>query len=228
MSDRASPSSVVVYVVFLSAGVWQARVPRSPSSNVARPGVARAGRRPGCLLPASSASRERSGCSSSIWRAKPCGRRLPASWRRRRVMTSATGTKVRLVAALNRDDVEQLRFSYEFQAALGVELRVVVGRGGTPRLEPHLPAGVPAAVYSPNDHQVDNRRLVEALAVAFARKRVASCASTRSVTRGGDAGGMRGGCGVRGRSASTPRSWFSLPAPGRGTSRVCPRPYSRP
>ncbi len=72
-----------------------------------------------------------------------------------------------LVAALNRDDVEQLRFSYEFQAALGVELRWLSGAEAR-RLEPHLRAGVPAAVYSPNDHQVDNRRLVEALVVAFA------------------------------------------------------------
>lgn len=73
-----------------------------------------------------------------------------------------------MVVALNRDDVEQLRFSYEFQATLGVELQWLSGVDAR-RREPHLRAGVPAAVFSPSDHQVDNRRLVKALATAFER-----------------------------------------------------------
>lgn len=71
-----------------------------------------------------------------------------------------------LVAALTRDDVEQLRFSYEFQTALGVDLQWLSGADAR-RREPHLRPGVPAAVFSPNDHQVDNRRLVKALAAAL-------------------------------------------------------------
>lgn len=67
-----------------------------------------------------------------------------------------------LVVATNRDDLEQLRFSYDFQQRLGVELKWLNGLDAR-RLEPHLRAGISGAVFSPNDHQVDNRRLVVAL-----------------------------------------------------------------
>jgi glycine oxidase len=67
-----------------------------------------------------------------------------------------------LAVALTRDDVERLRFAFEFQRALGIELDWLSG-GEARRLEPHLPPGLAAAVLSPNDHQVDNRRLVLAL-----------------------------------------------------------------
>ncbi len=70
-----------------------------------------------------------------------------------------------LVVALNRDDAERLRFCCEFQRSVGIELSWI---GGTEarRREPHLNPAVVAAAYSPNDGQVDNRRLVEALMAA--------------------------------------------------------------
>jgi glycine oxidase len=71
-----------------------------------------------------------------------------------------------LAVALTRDDVERLRFAFDFQRAGGIQLdwlSVVEAR----RLEPHLRPGVAAAVLSPNDHQVDSRRLVLALKQAF-------------------------------------------------------------
>jgi glycine oxidase len=71
-----------------------------------------------------------------------------------------------LVLALTRDDAEQLRVNYEHQRGLGIELHWLSASAARER-EPHLRAGIAAALYSPRDHQVDNRRLVDALLRAF-------------------------------------------------------------
>jgi glycine oxidase len=73
-----------------------------------------------------------------------------------------------MVVALTRDDAEQLRFSYDFQVGLGLELEWLSGAEAR-RREPHLRPGIPAAVFSPCDHQVENRRLAIALAEAVRR-----------------------------------------------------------
>lgn len=73
-----------------------------------------------------------------------------------------------LVVALTRDDAERLRFTYEFQTGLGLELEWLSGAQVRQR-EPHLRPGIPGAVSSPRDHQVDNRRLGRALATAAQR-----------------------------------------------------------
>jgi len=77
-------------------------------------------------------------------------------------------TEGTLELALTGDDLRQLRFSYEFQRGLGIELEWLTPAAAR-RLEPHLGASLAGAVLSAGDHQVNNRRLVEALAVAFAR-----------------------------------------------------------
>jgi glycine oxidase len=71
-----------------------------------------------------------------------------------------------LAVALTRDDVAQLRFHFDFQRSLGVVLEWLSGAEAR-RREPHLHPGLAAAVFSPHDHQVDNRRLVTALRRAF-------------------------------------------------------------
>jgi glycine oxidase len=71
-----------------------------------------------------------------------------------------------LAVALTRDDVERLRFSFEFQRDLGVEL-AWLSAADVRRREPHLRPAIAAAVFSPHDHQVDNRRLTLALEAAF-------------------------------------------------------------
>ncbi|MGH7046281.1 MAG: glycine oxidase ThiO [Stellaceae bacterium] len=73
-----------------------------------------------------------------------------------------------IVVALNRDDAEQLRFNYEFQRGLGLSLEWVSGAEAR-RREPHLRPGITGAVLSPCDHQVDNRLVVRALAIAAQR-----------------------------------------------------------
>jgi glycine oxidase len=73
-----------------------------------------------------------------------------------------------LAVALTRDDVERLRFSFEFQQRLGIEL-AWLGGAEARRLEPHLRPGTAAAVLCRDDHQVDSRRLAVALKAAFQR-----------------------------------------------------------
>ncbi|HTV44394.1 MAG TPA: glycine oxidase ThiO [Stellaceae bacterium] len=73
-----------------------------------------------------------------------------------------------IVVALNHDDAEQLRFNYEFQRGLGLDLEWVSGAEAR-RREPHLRPGIAGAVLSPCDHQVDNRLVAQALSVAAQR-----------------------------------------------------------
>ncbi len=91
-----------------------------------------------------------------------------------REVEAASGTSVgyrdegTMVVALTRDDAEQLRFSYEFQKGLGLDLEWLSGAAAR-RHEPHLRPGIPTAVLSPRDHQVDNRLVARALVLAAQR-----------------------------------------------------------
>ena len=71
-----------------------------------------------------------------------------------------------LVVALTRDDAERLRFTFDLQRRLGLEIEWLAGAEAR-RREPYLSPRVVAACFSPRDTQVDNRRVVAALAVAF-------------------------------------------------------------
>jgi glycine oxidase len=73
-----------------------------------------------------------------------------------------------LVIALTRDDAEQLRFSYDFQRGLGLDLDWLGPRQVLER-EPFLNPRLAGGCFSPSDHQVDNRRVATALAEAFRR-----------------------------------------------------------
>ena len=73
-----------------------------------------------------------------------------------------------LVVALTRDDAEQLRFTYDYQRDQGIALDWLSGAEAR-RREPYLRPGIAGAVFSPADHQVDNRKLAAALAEAFRR-----------------------------------------------------------
>src|SRR5712691_9627724 len=73
-----------------------------------------------------------------------------------------------LVVALTADDQARLRHRLEFQKSLGLPVEWMSGAEAR-RREPHLAPGLAGAVYSPEDHQVDNRKLVAALCTAAAR-----------------------------------------------------------
>jgi glycine oxidase len=70
-----------------------------------------------------------------------------------------------IAVALTRDDSERLRSAFEFQRRLGLDLEWLSGSAVRER-EPFLSPRVSAGIFSATDHQVDNRRLVEALKIA--------------------------------------------------------------
>ncbi|HTQ34231.1 MAG TPA: glycine oxidase ThiO [Stellaceae bacterium] len=70
-----------------------------------------------------------------------------------------------LVVALNRDDAETLRHSYEFQKGLGLAIEWL-NAAEARRLEPHLKPGIAGAVFCGKDHQVENRALARGLIAA--------------------------------------------------------------
>jgi glycine oxidase len=87
-------------------------------------------------------------------------------------LEKATGQSVELrqegtlMVALNRDDVAQLRYTYDFQRTQGIALDWLSGAEARQR-EPFLHPNVAAAVFCAGDHQVENRKLVRALRAAF-------------------------------------------------------------
>jgi glycine oxidase len=98
-----------------------------------------------------------------------------------------------LSVALNRDDAETLRHSYEFQKGLGLDLEWLSATEAR-RLEPHLKPGIAAAVLSRNDHQVENRSLARALIAACRAAGVEMhehCAVREVVIAGGRARGIK-------------------------------------
>jgi glycine oxidase len=70
-----------------------------------------------------------------------------------------------LVIALTSDDQARLFHHLEFQKKLDLPLEWI-SAAETRRREPHLAGKLAGAVFSPEDHQVDNRKLAAALGVA--------------------------------------------------------------
>jgi glycine oxidase len=77
-------------------------------------------------------------------------------------------TEGTLVVALNADDAARLRFNFDLQKSLGLGHEWLTG-GEAKRREPYLHTNTVAAIFSPDDHQVDNRKLAKALRIAFER-----------------------------------------------------------
>ena len=71
-----------------------------------------------------------------------------------------------LAVADDRDSAAALRRLYEFQREQGLAAEWLTGAEAL-EIEPFLAPRLAAAVFTPSDHQVDNRRVVEALKVAF-------------------------------------------------------------
>lgn len=75
-------------------------------------------------------------------------------------------TEGTLVVALNRDDLERLKFQYNFQRQLALPVQWLYG-DQVRELEPRLARTVVAGIFSDLDHQVDNRKVALALRAAF-------------------------------------------------------------
>jgi glycine oxidase len=74
-------------------------------------------------------------------------------------------TEGTLVVALTADDRVRLHHQLDFQHKLGLPLQWITP-AETRRREPHLAGKIAGAVWSPEDHQVDNRKLASALRIA--------------------------------------------------------------
>jgi len=70
-----------------------------------------------------------------------------------------------LVLALTADDAATITHHLEFQQKLGLPLEWL-SAAATRAREPHLAGKISGAVFSPQDHQVDNRKLTQALRIA--------------------------------------------------------------
>ncbi len=70
-----------------------------------------------------------------------------------------------LVVALNADDAAKLRHQHAFQQSLGLPVEWLTGAEAR-RREPHLATKLAGALWCPEDHQVDNRKVAAALLVA--------------------------------------------------------------
>jgi glycine oxidase len=73
-----------------------------------------------------------------------------------------------LVLALTADDQAEIAHRLEFQRRLDLPLEWLAA-AVTRAKEPHLAGKIAGALFSPQDHQVDNRRLVAALRIAAER-----------------------------------------------------------
>jgi glycine oxidase len=89
-------------------------------------------------------------------------------------LAEATGIDVELrtegtiVVALTADDQARLQHHLVFQRKLGLPLEWITA-AETRRREPHLAGKLAGAVWSPQDHQVENRKLAPALRKAAER-----------------------------------------------------------
>jgi glycine oxidase len=70
-----------------------------------------------------------------------------------------------LVLALTADDQAEIGHRLEFQKKLDLPLEWLAA-AATRACEPHLAGKIAGALFSPQDHQVDNRKLVRALRIA--------------------------------------------------------------
>ncbi len=76
-----------------------------------------------------------------------------------------------LIASLDRDDTESIRRAFEHRKALGLPVEWLPGARAR-EIEPLLSPRTSAAMWIPDDHQVDARALVVALARACAHRGV--------------------------------------------------------
>jgi glycine oxidase len=74
-------------------------------------------------------------------------------------------TEGTLIVALTADDQARLHHNLVFQHKLGVPLQWITA-AETRQREPHLAGKLTGAVWSPEDHQVNNRKLASALRIA--------------------------------------------------------------
>ena len=134
-----------------------------------------------------------------------------------------------LVVALTADDQAELGHRLNYQQKLGLPLEWL-SAAATRAKEPHLAGKLAGAVFSPQDHQVDNRKLVEALrlgAEAAGAQIREHCAVAEISVQAGRAAGVVLGDGTR---VAADRIVLAAGAWSRGIAGLPPdrRPPVRP
>jgi len=71
-------------------------------------------------------------------------------------------TRGTMVVGFHRDDTERIRRVYSFRESRGLPVQWLSGSEAR-ELEPLLSPKASSAMWIPEDHQIDNRRLVDAL-----------------------------------------------------------------
>ncbi|UCH84626.1 MAG: glycine oxidase ThiO [Candidatus Latescibacterota bacterium] len=84
----------------------------------------------------------------------------------RRVELDDRGT---LIVGFHRDDTERIRRLYEFREHLGLPVKWLPGSAGRD-IEPLLSPKITASIWLPDDTQVNNLELLDALALAFVNR----------------------------------------------------------
>lgn len=131
-----------------------------------------------------------------------------------------------LVVALTADDRARLSHHLSFQKSLGLALDWL-NPAEVRRREPHLNPTLAGALFSPQDHQVDNRKVVAALRIAAGRAGVAlheQAPVARLVVEGGRATGVM----VEGEIHHADIVVLAAGAWSRAIEGLTPRPPVRP
>jgi glycine oxidase len=131
-----------------------------------------------------------------------------------------------LVVALGRDEVERLRFRYEFHRRCGLSTRWVGGAEAR-NLEPALRPSIAAGLFCPDDHQVDPRLVMAALRQAFLAaggRLIEHCAVSSLDLAGGEVRGVVTAAGIYRASAVVlaAGAWSTALAPDCVTVPVRP------
>jgi glycine oxidase len=74
-----------------------------------------------------------------------------------------------LIVGIDRDNLEHIRHLHDEQRALGLPVEWLSGYECR-QIEPYLASGIPGGLFSPQDHQVDNRLLLGALVESLKRQ----------------------------------------------------------
>ncbi len=134
-----------------------------------------------------------------------------------------------LVLALTADDQATLAHHLEFQKKLGLPIEWL-SAAATRAKEPHLAGKIAGSVFSPQDHQVDNRKLARRCASPRRQPAQKFTSISRSKKSPCRVAAPRASCSKTER-VSRPIAWCSPPAPGRATIAGLPpdrRPPVRP
>ena len=213
-SGRASPLSAPAWSGSALPGAWP-RAPMSRCSTAARPGrrEPRRGRHAGGVL------RGRPGEEALV----ALGRDSQARWpdfADELLARSGVDVELRregtLVLALTADDQATLAHHLDYQQARPAA--GMASAAATRAKEPHLAGKIAGAVFSPEDHQVDNRKLCAALR-SPRRRPARKC--TRSAVKEISVHGRATGVVLEDGTTSRPIASCSLPAPGRAPSAGC-------